>query len=208
MPITCPQCSKENAEDAGRCAGCGADLMPGATPAPAAAGPKRGKSRAAAGIAAWAYRGAIALLLVALIVAQAKLWRARGDLRAAQGDLEHARVTIEQAVTGGGGLLPEMHLVPADGQPVRLGKKLAQCLVEEVTFAGSQVTVRISNPSSVATQPFVRVVLFNAYGHQVGDGTVVEFRSRSFATAEAKTLGERVRMPNPRPRYFLITDRP
>lgn len=208
MSATCPRCNTENADGAARCTGCGTDLVPAASATPAAEAPSRpGVRRARAGIGVWGYRVAIALLLLALVVAQAKLWLTRGDLRTAQGALEHARVTIEQAVTGSGGVLPEMRLLPPDGQPVRLGKKLAQCLVEEVTFAGSQVTVRISNPSGTATQPVVRVVLFDAYGHQVSDGNIVAFRSRSFAQAEAKTLTEGVRMPSPRPRYFLITDR-
>lgn len=205
MSTTCPKCSKENAEGAARCTGCGADLVP--TPPAKEARSRPGAPRSRVGVRTWAYRAVVTLILLALVVTQAKLWLTRRDLRAARGDLEHARVTIEQAVSGGGGILPEMHLLPPDGQPTRLGKKLAQCLVEEVTFAGSQVTLRVSNPSGAATQPFVRVVLFDAYGRQVSDGVVVDFRSRSFRPAEAKSLSDRVDLPAPRPRYFLVTDR-
>ena len=209
MPITCPQCKSHNPEGAASCAACSAALPAAGFLEPAASAkpaPRTPAGRAPGRAGLWGYRLAVVVLLLALAAAQVKLGSTRADLRDAREDLDHARVTLELAITGD--QLPDLRLVPPDGQPIRVGKKLAQCLVEEVTFAGSQVTVRISNPTGAPTQPFVRVVLFDDYGHEVSDGAIVAYRSRSLASAEAKTLTERVQTPTPRPRYFRVTDQP
>ncbi|MBI3944303.1 MAG: zinc ribbon domain-containing protein [Armatimonadetes bacterium] len=212
MPNPCPQCRTENPRGAAKCAQCGAALPTSAAgtresrapresrPIPEPRKPRGGLSR----FALWAYRAAAVALLIGWGFTGVRLMLTERDLTRAQAQLANARILIERTVLGEESLLPKMRLVPPDGQPVIIDADMGDCRVEEILFHGDEVTLRIANNGTLATRPFVRVTLFDAYGREVGRGAVVDYRSASFQASDRRSVTARVRAAEGRARYFVL----